>query len=131
MQCIARYPGPKGPGYLGMMPFSVEHAPRVPTTCVQLLTIVHILDDGSFHKSNQIIKLCTEGFMESDVDLLIQVLENKFNLECRKEGRGKGFRIVIKNKSLETLRELLCSHLHSSSPIVVNNGESMLYKLGL
>ena len=80
-----------------------------------------ICDDGLFDKFNKTVKLCTENFIESDVDLLITVLENKFNLECRKEKRGKGFRIVIKNKSLETLRELVCSHLHSS----------MLYKLGL
>ena len=80
-----------------------------------------ISDDGTYQKSHKIVKLCTDNFMESDVDLLIQVLENKFNLECRKEKRGKGFRIVIKNKSLGTLREQVCPHLHSS----------MLYKLGL
>jgi hypothetical protein len=97
----------------------------VPSNIFELLTPLglayFISDDGSFSKSTKIVKLCTENFIESDVDLLIQVLENKFNLECRKEKRGKGFRIVIKNKSLETLRELVCPHLHSS----------MLYKLGL
>nr|YP_008082053.1 LAGLIDADG endonuclease family protein [Rhizoctonia solani]AGK45431.1 LAGLIDADG endonuclease family protein [Rhizoctonia solani] len=97
----------------------------VPANIFDLLTPLGlaywISDDGFFSKSNKIVKLCTDSFLESDVDLLIQVLENKFNLECRKEKRGKGFRIVIKNKSLGTLRELVCPHLHSS----------MLYKLGL
>jgi LAGLIDADG DNA endonuclease family len=105
--------------------FYPEGVKVVPSNIFELLTPIglayFISDDGSFQNSNKIIKLCVEGFKESDVDLLIQVLENKFNLECRKEKRGKGFRIVIKNKSLETLRELLCPHLHSS----------MLYKLGL
>lgn len=85
------------------------------------LTVRFKRDDATYQKSHKFVKLCTDGFMESDVDLLIQVLENKFKLECRKEKRGKGFRIVIKRKSLETLRELVCPHLHSS----------MLYKLGL
>ena len=97
----------------------------VPLNIFELLTPLglayFICDDGSFDKSNKTVKLCTENFTEFDVDLLIQVLENKFNLECRKEKRGKGFRIVIKNKSLGTLRELVCPHLHSS----------MLHKLGL
>ncbi|CCO27487.1 LAGLIDADG homing endonuclease (mitochondrion) [Rhizoctonia solani AG-1 IB] len=97
----------------------------VPSNIFELLTPLglayFICDDGLFDKWNKTVKLCTENFIESDVDLLITVLENKLNLECRKEKRGKGFRIVIKNKSLGALRELLCSHLHSS----------MLYKLGL
>ena len=80
-----------------------------------------ICDDGLFDKWNKTVKLCTENFIGSDVDLLITVLENKLNLECRKEKRGIGFRIVIKNSSLGILRELVCPHLHSS----------MLYKLGL
>nr|QWC53744.1 LAGLIDADG homing endonuclease [Rhizoctonia solani] len=97
----------------------------VPSNIFELLTPLglayFICDDGSFAKSNNIFKFCTENFTESDIDLLIQVLENKFNLKCRKEKRGKGFRIAIKRSSLGTLRELVCPHLHSS----------MLYKLGL
>jgi len=80
----------------------------VPSNIFELLTPLglayFICDDGYFDKSTKIVKLCTENFTESEVDLLIQVLENKFNLVCRKEKRGKGFRIVIKNESLGTLR---------------------------
>jgi hypothetical protein len=31
-----------------------------------------ISDDATYQKSHKIVKLCTEGFVESDVDLLIQ-----------------------------------------------------------
>lgn len=97
----------------------------VPSNIFELLTPLglayFICDDGLFDKWNKTVKLCTENFIGSDVDLLITVLENKLNLECRKEKRGIGFRIVIKNSSLGILRELVCPHLHSS----------MLYKLGL
>nr|QVG61568.1 hypothetical protein [Rhizoctonia sp.] len=105
--------------------FYPEGVKVVPSNIFELLTPLglayFISDDGTFSKSNQIIKLCTEGFTESGVDLLIQVLENKFNLECRKEKRGKGFRIVIKNNSLGKLRNLVQPHMHNA----------MLYKLGL
>ena len=81
----------------------------VPLNISELLTPLGlaylISDDATYQKSHNFVKFCTESFRESDVDLLIQVLENKFKLECRKEKRDKGFRIVIKNKSLETLRE--------------------------
>jgi len=97
----------------------------VPLNIAELLTpsgLAYLIsDDGTYQKSHNFVKLCTESFIESDVDLLIQVLENKFKLECRKEKRDKGFRIVIKRKSLETLQKLVCPHLHSS----------MLYKVGL
>jgi len=52
--------------------------------------------------------------MESEIDSLITILKNKFELDCRKAKKGNSFRIVIKKNSLETLRELVCSHLHSS-----------------
>ena len=105
--------------------FYPEGVKVVPSNIFELLTPLglayFISDDGTFTNSSKIVKLCTEGFIESDIDLLIQVLEQKFNLVCRKEKRGKSFRIVIKNQSLETLRKLISSHLHSS----------MLYKIGL
>ncbi len=104
--------------------FYVNNVKIVPVNISELLTAeglaYFICDDGYYSDSNKIVKLCTESFTEADVELLIGVLENKFHLKCRKEKRGKGFRIVIKNQSLGRLRELVQAHMHSS----------MLYKLG-
>lgn len=80
-----------------------------------------ICDDGTFHNRAKIVILCTNSFLESEVDSLMLVLTNKFDLGCRKDKHGNGFRIVIRTSSLEKLRELVHSHIHST----------MLYKLGL
>jgi len=80
-----------------------------------------ICDDGSFSKETKFVVLCTDSYLESDVDSLISVLSNKFELDCRKSRSGNSFRIVIKNNSLDKLRNLCSQHLHSS----------MHYKLGL
>lgn len=105
--------------------FYPEGGKIVPSHIGDLLTArglcYWICDDGCFVKTKNIVILCTESFLESEIDSLITVLKNKFELDCRKSKRGNGFRIVIKQNSLETLRELVCPHLHSS----------MLYKVGL
>jgi hypothetical protein len=61
------------------------------------------------------------SFSESDVDSLISVLANKFELACRKERSGADFRIVIKKSSVEKLRKIVSLYFHNT----------MLYKLGL
>jgi hypothetical protein len=80
-----------------------------------------ICDDGTFVSGRNITTLCTESFLESDIDSLMSVLSNKFGLGCRKDKRGKGFRIVILKSSLGKLQELVLPYIHSS----------MLYKIGL
>ena len=80
-----------------------------------------ISDDGTFVRGRDIVTICTDSFLESDVDLLLAVLSNKFGLKCRKGKRGNGFRITIVKSSLSKLRELVQSHLHST----------MLHKIGL
>lgn len=86
-----------------------------------------ICDDGSFNQEKKFVVICTDCFLESEIDSLMLVLTQKFELDCRKislKGSGKSgnkFRIVIKRSSLDKLRDLCSKHLHSS----------MLYKLGL
>jgi LAGLIDADG DNA endonuclease family len=39
-------------------------------------------DDGSFDKENRAVRLCTHSFSLEEVNLLINVLETKWNLKC-------------------------------------------------
>ena len=86
-----------------------------------------IMDDGSFSKINGNLILCTDSFTLQEVQLLISVLTNKFNLSCgliNYKINSKGdltYRIRINKKSLPTLIELVKPHFI----------DSMLYKLGL
>jgi hypothetical protein len=97
----------------------------IPSNIGELLTELSLAywlcDDGTFVKGRDIVILCTESFSESEVDLLLAVLSNKFGMKCRKNKRGNGFRICIVKSSLNKLRELVQSHLPSS----------MLHKIGL
>ena len=84
---------------------------------------------------NNGLHLNTYGFTLQEVELLIKVLMNKFELKCsihmknnQPSPRGShlrvctpGARIFIYNKSINTLKSLVISHMHPS----------MLYKLSL
>lgn len=91
---------------------------RVPSDIGELLTPVGLaywyMDDGALKwkgKSNA-VRLCTDSFLEQEVNLLRNVLKDKFQLETsiqRKDGRP---RINIKERSYPKLRELVIEHLH-------------------
>jgi hypothetical protein len=97
----------------------------VPLAIGEMLTPLSLAywlcDDGTFDKRRGVVKFCTESFSDSDVDLLLEVLSNKFGLKCRKDSHGNGFRIIIVKSSLNQFRELVRPHLPSC----------MLYKIGL
>lgn len=101
----------------------------IPNNIYELLTplgLAHwIMQDGSFHKVSKGIVLCTDSFTKEEVLLLIEVLQEKFNLKCTiQKAPNKSlnrFRIYISAKSMHILRELTQSYFNSS----------MLYKLGL
>jgi hypothetical protein len=98
---------------------------QVPLNIIDYLTPISlafwISDDGSFHTRDQILILCTDGFTESGVDLLMDVLIKKFGLKCRKEKKQKsGYRIIILKSSMDKLRDMVLEHMDPS----------MYYKLG-
>ena len=105
--------------------FYLEGVKTIPSNIGELLTGLSLAywlsDDGTFVKGRDIVIISTESYSESDVDLLITVLSNKFGLKCRKDKHANGFRIVIVKSSLNKLQELVRSHLSSS----------MLHKIGL
>lgn len=102
----------------------------VPLNILDLLTpigLAHwIMDDG--HKHGNGITLCTDSFTLIEVELLVSVLRNKFNLEANynkrtQKGRHIGWRIYISGKSAN--KEKLISLV---KPYFI---PSMLYKLGI
>jgi len=105
--------------------FYLEGKKIIPSNINELLTASSLAywlaDDGTFAKGKDVVILSTDSFSESDVDLLLAVLQNKFGLKCRKDKSINGFRIIIVKSSLGKFRELVQSHLPSS----------MLYKIGL
>jgi hypothetical protein len=66
-----------------------------------------ICDDGCFHKTQRSLILCTNSFTLEEVNLLMSVLNNKFNLQCTINKHGNGFRIRTSSKSLPVLQSLL------------------------
>jgi hypothetical protein len=68
--------------------------------------------------------ICTECFTLLEIELLINILKDKYNLIATINKRSnKGFRIRFSSKksNIELLRSLVSSHFHPS----------MLYKLGI
>jgi len=77
-----------------------------------------ICDDGQLVKRGG-ITLCTDSYTLEEVELLIRILKNKYNLKCtihtKKGLSGKEYhRIYIGKKSLYDIKPLLIPHMHKS-----------------
>jgi len=84
-----------------------------------------ICDDGQAVKNGG-VTLCTDNYSLTEVNLLIQALVNRYELNCsihNKKGKnGKVYhRVYIKKNSFDNLKPLLIPHIH----------KSFLYKLHL
>jgi hypothetical protein len=91
---------------------------QVPSDIGNLLTPEGLaywyMDDGALKwkgKSNA-VRLCTDSFSEQNVNLLREVLKNKFQLETSIQRKDGCPRINIKERSYQTLRSLVLSYLH-------------------
>jgi hypothetical protein len=84
------------------------------------------MDDGTEVKKGG-TTLCTDNFTLEEVEVLIKILENKFNFKCttqRKKSKNKArfyYRIYISKKSLPLLQSLILEFMHPS----------MVYKITL
>jgi len=91
--------------------FYIEGIKTVPSNIFDLLTPLglayFLCDDGTFCKINSSIVLCTECFSLREVQLLQEVLENKFKIKCALNARGNGFRVRIPKKGLPVVQALL------------------------
>jgi len=97
---------------------------RIPLNIGELLTPVGLaywaMDDGCKLKNNFV--LCTDSYTFSEVELLIKVLKDNFDLNCTYLIRNEDqYRIYIKVDSMGKFRSLVTQHFHSS----------MMYKLAV
>jgi len=83
----------------------------VPQNIGELLTPLGlcylISDDGGFNKVYGSLILSTQSFSLVEVNLLINVLNSKWNLDCTINKKGPHFVIRIPSKSLPILQSLL------------------------
>lgn len=86
------------------------------------------MGDGNWNSNSQTMEICTDNFTFSEVELLISVLKDKFNLVCTTKRRIKSnkevcwrIRFSIKSENLSNLRSLV-------QPYFI---PSMLYKLNI
>lgn len=96
----------------------------VPENIAELITPLGLaylyMHDGALKwagRSNA-VRICTDNFERTEVQLLCEVFKQKFDLNCSIQRDGQNWRIYIKQRSYWTLRELILPHLL----------DSMLYK---
>lgn len=70
------------------------------------------MDDG--YKALNGFYFCTESFSKADQQLLINMLTNKFKLDCSIHSHTNGSRIYIKKNSVSNFVELIQPFMHSS-----------------
>jgi DNA-binding transcriptional regulator WhiA len=70
------------------------------------------MDDG--YKSTNGFYFCTESFSSADRQLLIDVLTNKFTLDCSEHKNTNGYRVYIKKSSAVDFVDLVQPFMHSS-----------------
>lgn len=105
--------------------FYVDGIKRIPLNIGELLTPVSLaywaMDDGS--KKNNGFIFCTDSYTFEEVQLLINVLKQNFDLNCsiHKMTGKEQYRIYIKLDSMDKFISLVRPHFY----------ESMIYKLGV
>ena len=105
--------------------FYPEGKKVVPQNIGELLTPAGLAywahDDGGKRGSG--FALCTHSFTLSEVELLVLVLKQKFNLDCtiQKVNKNKEqYRIYIKSNSIALFRELVTPYFHDSIKYKLN-----------
>jgi LAGLIDADG DNA endonuclease family len=78
------------------------------------------MDDGGVG-SGGTLNLNTDSFTEEEMNLLLETLNEKFKLKCRKSLKRPGqWIIVIPKSQVNTVANLVIKHMHPS----------MFYKVG-
>jgi len=93
--------------------YNQEGIKYIPNNLKELLTerglAYWFMDDG--YKSVSGLYICTESYTMEDHQILINVLKNKFNLECNIHKTTNGNRIYILSSSKDKLLELVKPYL--------------------
>jgi hypothetical protein len=91
--------------------FYPEGKKILPANIADLLTPLSlaywIAYDGSWNKSQGYVVLSTNSFLLAEVELLISVLNDKFDLKCYKAKQNCGYIIIIPSYSVSNLQNLL------------------------
>ena len=108
-------PSEKGK-YIKVIPLNIE----------DLLTPVviafFIMGDGNYNKIKKVIRLCTNSFTKSEVEILSRAFLNKFGIETRLEyTRNNQYILVIRTSQVPKLQNIVKEHMHPS----------MLFRIGL
>jgi hypothetical protein len=105
--------------------FYVNGVKIIPLNIGELLTPVSLaywaMEDGTKRKNGFIF--CTDSYTLNEIELLIKVLKENFDLNCTSQKvTGKDqYRIYIKSESMDKFRFLVTPYFH----------ESMMYKLAI
>ena len=95
----------------------------IPINIEELLTplalAIWIQDDGTF--KNPGVRIATNCFTKEEVELLVKVLETKFNIKSTLHKNNSNYQLYIKKESMSLLKKLVLPHMVPS----------MFYKLGL
>jgi hypothetical protein len=94
---------------------SIKH---LPANIFELLTPVAlafwIASDGHYMKEQGVVRISTDSFTLSDVQLLQSILLEKFNIQSTINNNGSGkeqYRIRIRKTSIATLQSLVAPHM--------------------
>lgn len=95
--------------------------PIIENYMTPLCLAIWISDDGCWAKPG--VRIATNCFSYYEIELLVKILKNKFNLDCTIQllKASNNYSIYIKASSIPILRKILLPHIHYS----------MKYKLGL
>lgn len=98
----------------------------IPLNIEELLTPVviafFIMGDGNYNKIKKVIRLCTNSFTKSEVELLSRAILNKFGVETRLEyTRNNQYILVVRTSQVPKLQNIVKEHVHPS----------MLFRIGL
>lgn len=95
--------------------------PKIENYITPLALAILIMDDGGSAKPG--VRIATNSFNLEEVELLVKILKNKFDLDITVQHLKSinKYSIYIKGGSIPTLRNIVLPHFHPS----------MYYKLGL
>ena len=86
------------------------------------------MDDGYWDKSAKTVIICTDNFTLAEVELLIRVLNSKFNLTAKVKRRIKSNKEVCWRIKFDNKKENIDKLTNLVKPYFV---PSMLYKLNI
>jgi len=81
-----------------------------------------VMSDGNIHKTHGIIRLCTNNFTKSEVQLIADAIYSRYKIECRLEHvRKQQYIIVIRKSEVPKFQAIVKAHIIPT----------LMYRIGL